>query len=65
MRVIFGIILGVALTVGAAYLYDSRHALLSENSTAQRPVVNWDVVSIKWNHLTEKARAEWARLAKS
>lgn len=63
MRVIFGIILGVALTVGSAYLLDSRHALLSENSNAQRPMVNWDVVGTKWNHLTEKARAEWARLA--
>lgn len=62
MRVIFGIILGVALTVGGAYLYDSRHALISENSSIQRPMVNWDVVSTKWNHLTERARAEWARL---
>ncbi len=62
MRVIFGIILGVALTVGGAYLYNSRHALISENSSIQRPMVNWDVVSTKWNHLTERARAEWARL---
>jgi hypothetical protein len=26
-------------------------------------MVNWDVVSTKWNHLTDRARAEWTRLA--
>ena len=26
-------------------------------------MVNWDVVGTKWNHLTERARAEWSRLA--
>jgi hypothetical protein len=32
-------------------------------SSLQRPMVNWDVVGTKWNHLTERARAEWSRLA--
>jgi hypothetical protein len=65
MRLLFGIILGGILTVGAAYLYDSSHALSADNATAsvQRPMVNWDVVGTKWQHLTERARAEWARHA--
>ena len=65
MRVLIGIILGAALTVGGAYLYDS-HAVpgaATSSTSAQRPMVNWDVVSTKWNHLTERARAEWTRIA--
>ena len=60
MRVLIGIILGAVLTVGGAYLYDSHNALVAAG--AQRPIVNWDVVSTKWDHLTGRARAEWARL---
>jgi hypothetical protein len=64
MRVIIGILLGVILTVGGAYLYDSHNAVTAANANGlQRPMVNWDVVSTKWNHLTERARAEWTRLA--
>lgn len=65
MRVLIGIILGAVLTVGGAYLYDSRTPLGAANSStsAQRPMVNWDVVSTKWNHLTDRARAEWNRIA--
>jgi hypothetical protein len=65
MRVLIGIILGALLTIGAAYLYDSHIAVSTTGTSAsvQRPMVNWDVVSTKWNHLTDRARAEWTRLA--
>ena len=64
MRLLIGIILGGILTVGGAYLYDSRNALAaSAQVAAPRPLVNWDVVDVKWNHLSERARAEWTRLA--
>ena len=66
MRVLLGIILGVILTVGGAYLYDSHNTLSAENAPAsaqRRPMVNWDVVGTKWQHLTDRARAEWARHA--
>jgi hypothetical protein len=65
MRVLIGIILGVLLTVGGAYLYDSHNALSTTSTSAsvQRSMVNWDVVSTKWNHLTDRARAEWIRIA--
>ncbi len=64
MRVLFGIILGAVLTVGGAYLYDSHNALNAANAPAsvQRPMVNWDIVSNNWQHLTEKARSEWNRV---
>ena len=65
MRVRFGIILGACLTIGGASLDDSHNALDAANSTAsaQRPMVNWDIVNTNWQHLTEKARSEWTRLA--
>ena len=65
MRLLLGIILGGALTVGGAYLYDSHNTLAAGNAPAglQRPLVNWDVVGTKWQHLNERARAEWARLS--
>jgi hypothetical protein len=65
MRVLIGIILGAVLTVGGAYLYDSDTARAATNAqpSVQRPLVNWDVVNVKWNHLTARAHAEWVRLA--
>jgi len=67
MRVLIGIILGAVLTVGGAYLYDSRTVpgAATSSASAQRSMVNWDVVSTKWNHLTARARAEWNRIASS
>jgi len=63
MRLLLGLILGAVLTIGAAYIYDSHSALTVQNQSAltQRPLVNWDVVSVKWQQLTERARAEWNR----
>jgi hypothetical protein len=65
MRLLFGIILGVFLTVGGAYILDSHGAITAAGTpaAAQRPMVNWDVVSGKWQRLTERARSEWNRHA--
>lgn len=67
MRVLFGIMLGISLTIGGAYVYDSTHtaAAASTPTIAQRPLVNWDVVAFKWHELTARARTEWRRLAKA
>jgi hypothetical protein len=64
MRVLLGIILGAVLTIGGAYLYDSHNALNAANAptSVERPMVNWDIVNTKWQHLTEKARSEWNRV---
>ena len=65
MRVLIGIILGGVLTIGGTYVYDSHNTLAAADApaSAQRPLVNWDVVGTKWNHLTVRARDEWSRLA--
>lgn len=63
MRLLFGMIIGALLTIGAAYVYDSHNAVAAENGTAanQRSLVNWDVASTKWRTVTERARDEWNR----
>jgi hypothetical protein len=58
MRLFFGIILGSALTIGAAYIADSTNG----GSTA-RPMVNWDVVAKNVDRLTEFARESWKKIA--
>jgi len=65
MRLLLGLILGAVLTIGGAYLYDSHHAAEAANvsTSAQRPLVNWDVVAVKWAYLTTRARAEWNHIA--
>jgi hypothetical protein len=65
MRLLLGIILGALLTIGGAYLYDSHNAATAAETptAAYRPMVNWEVVGVKWQHLTERARSEWTRVA--
>lgn len=64
MRVLFGLILGIALTVGGAYVYDAHNALAADRdqSTAEQPLVNWPVVREKWNALTSRAQVELEQL---
>lgn len=63
MRLLLGMILGVLLTIGGAYVYDSAHERPTTSAAAPRPMVNWDVVATKWNGLTTRARSEWTRIA--
>lgn len=56
-----GIILGIALTIGAAYVYDSFRKPGGEGVEG-RPLVNWDVMSHIAKSLSSLAQAGWARL---
>jgi hypothetical protein len=57
MRLIFGIVLGAILTVGAAYYRDSTYA-----SASERPIVNWDVAGQVAGNATSGIRREIDRL---
>jgi hypothetical protein len=59
MRLILGIILGSGLTIGAAYVADSRGG----ETTTSRPMVNWDVVVKNVDGLTEVVRNGWKKIA--
>ena len=65
MRLLLGIIIGIGLTVGGAYLYDSFGGPTDNASgaTAARPMVNWDVVDKNWQRATSRVKREWDRLA--
>jgi hypothetical protein len=71
MRVLFGIILGVALTVGAAFISDNLAAnaptTTGSGSTVtvdHRRMVNWDVVGDKMQIARERISAAWTKLSK-
>ena len=66
MRVLLGIILGVILTIGVAYLHDASTSEPSnavvQTSVEQQPVVNWDVVARSWESLRLGVRNTWNKL---
>ena len=56
MRLILGIILGAALTVGGAYVADTA-------AGANGPkMVNWDVVAKIFDEVSAATRAGWKRI---
>ena len=67
MRLVLGMVLGVCLTVGAAYLFDTATVgspTSAQDVTTPRPMVNWDVVGNNWHGFTDGVRHAWNRLAK-
>jgi hypothetical protein len=67
MRFFLGIIVGVILTIGVAYLSDASISgpsnAATQTSVEQRPMVNWDVVGRNWQSLTLGVRNTWNKLA--
>jgi hypothetical protein len=65
MRTLFGIIVGIAITVGGTYLYDSHNALAAESNMAakQQTLVNWDIAGQKWSVFSDTAHVQWDRLS--
>jgi hypothetical protein len=57
MRTFFAFILGILVTIGAAYLYDNVIA-----GAAAKPMVNWDVVKDNVSSVIESAQAQWSKL---
>lgn len=62
MRLFLGIILGIVLTLGVAYVHDSTLPTASASAPVERPMVNWDVVRDNVSALAARARDQWARL---
>jgi hypothetical protein len=64
MQTLLGIIIGVFLTIGVAYVHD---ATINPNPPAssaviERPMVNWDVVNNSWRDLRVRVESGWRRL---
>lgn len=56
MRVFLAFLLGIAVTVGGAFLRDSVAA------PADRPFVNWEVVKESVDRTLGQVREQWNRL---
>ena len=69
MRVLFGIILGVALTVGVAFISDTwttGPATTNGSGSAaaeHRKMVNWDVVGDNMRIARERVREAWTKIS--
>jgi hypothetical protein len=69
MRVLFGIILGVALTVSVAFISDTwttGPATTTGSASAvaeRRQMVNWDVVGDNMRIAQERIREAWVKLS--
>ena len=57
MRLIFGMILGAALTIGGAYVSDT-----ASKSSTDKPMVNWDVVGKNVDTLSTMIKQGWNKL---
>jgi hypothetical protein len=63
MRILLGIILGFFLTIGVAYVHDaSINPPTAGSVVVERPMVNWDVVSIDWQDLRARVSMGWRKL---
>jgi hypothetical protein len=57
MRLLLGIIIGIALTVGGAYITDTM-----SSPAAGAKMVNWDVVAKNLDSVTTFARESWKKI---
>jgi hypothetical protein len=66
MQTIFGFIIGVAVTIGVAYLHDASITAPSVNAnasvTTEKQMVNWDVVGTNWQELKTNISQGWRKL---
>lgn len=70
MRVLFGFILGIIVTIAAVYAYDANtgrasNGLSADAAGGQAPIVNWSVVSDNWNTLQSDLRLKTENLEKT
>jgi hypothetical protein len=69
MRFVLGIIVGIILTIGLAYLSDASISpstnASGQTTLEQRPMVNWDVVNRDWQNFTSGVRNAWHKLVRS
>ena len=61
MQMLLGIILGVLIAIGAAFVYDSStgraaNGLTVASAEGHAPMVNWDVVSHNWDGMKQQLR---------
>ena len=62
MRFTTGLIVGIILTIGVAYVTDALGSAPGPDGKATPRMVNWDVVSDNMRGLSTEVQDGWARL---
>jgi hypothetical protein len=62
MRMFLGIILGIVLTVGTAFIVDGLRPAPGPDGVEVRPMVNWDVVQERCKSFSTAVQDGWNRL---
>ena len=62
MRFITGILFGIVLTVGTAYIVDAAQSAPGPDEQGGRQMVNWTVVDTNVRNLSTDIQDGWARL---
>lgn len=62
MRFMSGLIVGIILTIGVAYIVDAMHAGPGPDGKEARQMVNWAVVSDNLRSLSTEVRDGWDSL---
>ncbi len=57
MRTLVAFLLGVAVTIGAAYVHDTANA-----DPRVKPLVNWDQLGVATRGAVDAARHQWDKL---
>ena len=67
MRLLIGMVLGVILTIGVAFVVDNRGITAATDASSgpavHRKMVNWDVVNDNWRAVQRRARSAWAAMS--
>ena len=62
MNLLFGIILGVLLTIGTAFMADAFATSDATTETCSKQIVNWDVAKQRLHETTASIATGWNRL---
>ena len=62
MRFAFGLIIGIVLTIGTAYVTDAMHSAPGPDQKGAARMVNWDVVNDNLKSLSSSVQDGWNRL---
>jgi hypothetical protein len=62
MRFIFGLLVGIVLTVGSAYVVDTMHSAPGPDQKEAARMVNWEVVNDNLKNLSTSIQDGWSRL---
>jgi hypothetical protein len=65
MRLVFGMFLGVLLTLGVAYIHDTQVGPPAPSALEQKTMMNWHVVGENWRALSGRISEQFAKLTNS